>query len=97
MTSVKFDLGQVVATPGALEALKAAGQGPGEFLNRHLQGDWGDVCEEDRKLNDEALIDGSRVLSSYKMASGGKLWIITEAMGDDGRRASSTFLLPDEY
>jgi len=31
-----FGLGQIVATPGALAALKKAGQQPGEFLTRHV-------------------------------------------------------------
>ena len=31
-----FELGQIVATPGALAALKKAGQQPGEFLTRHV-------------------------------------------------------------
>jgi len=44
-----FSLGQVVTTPGALEALEKAGQTPTEFLQRHLRGDWGDVCAEDRQ------------------------------------------------
>ena len=93
----KFELGQIVATPGALEALKAAGQGPGEFLRRHTSGDWGDLCEEDRRLNDLAVRDGSRILSSYKTKGGAKLWIITEAVDDDGRRSATTLLLADEY
>lgn len=93
----KFSPGQVVATPAALEALRAAGQQPSEFIGRHLAGDWGDLDDEDRRLNDAALLDGSRLLSSYLTTAGTKLWLITEAVGDDGRRASSTFLLPDEY
>ena len=56
-----FSLGQIVATPGAIEALQKAGQPATEFLNRHVRGDWGDVCEEDRQANDHALIDGSRL------------------------------------
>lgn len=95
--TIKFDPGQVVATPGALEALRAAGQVPGEFLGRHLRGDWGDLDEEDKRLNDAALIDGSRILSSYMLATGEKLWIISEAVDDDGRRASTCALHPDEY
>lgn len=96
--TMKFDLGQVVATPVALEALKAAGQGPGEFLDRHVRGDWGDdLGEEDRKLNNKALVDGSRILSSYVLKTGVKVWLITEACGDDGRRASSCLLLPENY
>lgn len=93
----RFQPGQIVATPGALEALKAAGQGPGEFLNRHLRGDWGELHPDDRRLNDQALVDGSRILLCYTTKAGATLWIITEAVGDDGRRASSTLLLSDEY
>lgn len=95
--SIKFVLGQVVATPGALEALRAAGQQPLEFLDRHIMGDWGDLDDEDRKLNDLALVDGSRILSSYTLATGEKVWLITEAVGDGGRRASTCVLLPSEY
>src|SRR5437763_14306187 len=94
----KFDPGQVVATPGALEAIRASGQTPEVFLGAHLEGHWGgDLCEEDRRLNDEALIDGSRLLSAYKTLRGEKLWIITEAADGLGRRYSTTVLLPDEY
>lgn len=85
-----FELGQLVATPGALEALTH-----GDILKslqRHLAGDWGDVDEEDRAANDRALIEGSRLLSSYKSESGVKFWIITEA-----DRSATTVLLPSEY
>ena len=97
MTSIKFELGQIVATPGALEALKAAGQQPAEFLDRHTQGDWGNLDADDRLSNDEALLDGSRILSAYTTKKGERIWIITEAVGDDGKRASSCLLLPEEY
>jgi len=93
----KFPLGQIVVTPGALEALEKAGQTPTEFLQRHLRGDWGDVCEEDGRLNDQALIDGSRILSAYRTSLGDKVWIITEAVDDTGNRAATTVLLPSEY
>lgn len=97
-TPAKFHPGKIVATPGALEALRASGQSPEIFLAAHLEGYWGgDLCEEDRLLNDEALIDGSRLLSAYRTLRGERLWIITEVVGDDGRRASTCLLLPDEY
>jgi len=92
-----FKLGQVVATPGALEALEKAGQSPWEFLSRHIAGDWGLVCDEDKALNDEALKDGSRILSAYVLKTGVKVWIITEATDDHGQRGASSLLLPDEY
>jgi hypothetical protein len=76
----------------ALEALAATGQTPAEFLARHLAGDWGDLCPEDRRLNDQALREGSRLLSAYRTARGVKLWVITEA-----NRSSTCLLLPEEY
>lgn len=93
----KFPLGQCVATPGALEALQESGQDPGEFLSRHVQGDWGEVCDDDKLANDQSLIDGSRLLSAYRTLKGTKLWVLTEATDDHGRRAATTILLPSEY
>jgi len=47
--NILFPLGQTVMTIGAREALKESNQPPNEFLARHQSGDWGDICEEDRK------------------------------------------------
>ena len=58
----------------------------------------GETCAMRTKaLNDAALVDGSRLLSSYTMRNGTKLWIITEASDNDGNRAATTILLPSEY
>ena len=97
MLAAKFPLGQVVATPGALEAMEESGQTPDFFLDQHAQGNWGVISEEDWRLNDEALKDGSRVLSAYLTLKGKRLWIITEAADDNGHRAATTLLLPEEY
>jgi hypothetical protein len=97
MAIPKFNLGQVVATPAALKALEEAGQSPSFFLDRHIQGDWGTVNDEDKQLNDQALVDGGRLLSAYKTLKGERLWIITEAADDSGNRAATTILRPDEY
>ena len=59
----KFSLGQILATPGALEALQESGQTPAFFLARHVKGDWGEVCDEDKQANDQAFVDGSRLLA----------------------------------
>ncbi len=93
----KFRLGQVVATPGAMEALEQSGQTPAFFLDRHARGDWGLVGQEDSQANDDALQDGSRLLSAYKTLKGTKIWIITEAADEEGVRIATTLLLPDEY
>ena len=84
-----FQLGAVVATPAALTLLE--GQTPSEFIARHGQADWGDLCDEDKQLNDAALKDGSRLLSAYKV-NGQKIWVITEA-----DRSSTCVLLPSDY
>lgn len=97
MTPKKFSLGRIVATPGALHALLDAGQTADEFLSHHVCGDWGDLDDEDKALNDAALVDGSRILSAYITRNSVRLWVITEATNDVGLRYGTTLLLPEEY
>jgi hypothetical protein len=92
LTKGLFEPGQIVSTPGALAALAESAQHPGDFLSRHLNGDWGDLCEEDKQTNQEALAEDLRLLSAYRTTAGSKLWIITEA-----DRSVTTLLLPEEY
>jgi len=88
--STGIELGQVVITPNAQgridshEALTA--------LGRHRSGDWGEVCPEDKKSNDEAVRDGERLLSVYRTANDEKFWIITER-----DRSVTTILMPEDY
>jgi len=63
-----FDLGQTVATPGAIEALQQSNVSPSSLLTRHQSGDWGDLCDEDVAENNYALSHGYRLFSSYQMA-----------------------------
>ncbi len=88
----RFDLGQVVATPGALAALEAAHCDLLDLLRRHAEGDWGDVEPDDRRANDEAVQHGDRLLSAYTLSGDVKVWIITESS-----RSVTSALLPDEY
>lgn len=92
LKKVLFPLGQVVATPGALEALENAGQEPVEFLQRHVTGDWGEVPPEDAQENELSVSQGFRILSAYTLSTRVKIWIISEA-----DRSVTTLLLPDEY
>ena len=87
-----FPLGHVVATPAALAAIEKSGQQPGEFLARHVIGDWGDLDAHDRAENEFSLQHGLRLLSAYHTSAGEKLWVITEA-----DRSSTCILLPEEY
>ncbi|HEY7331247.1 MAG TPA: hypothetical protein VH592_26675 [Gemmataceae bacterium] len=95
--AAKFPLGRLAATPGALEAMEASGQTPEFFIAKHLAGDWGEVGAEDWQLNDEAVRDGSRLFSVYRTLKGVRLYVITEATDDNGHRAATTILLPEEY
>jgi hypothetical protein len=92
MSKTRFHLGQILATPGALDALEATGQDGWRYLKRHQSGDWGEVCPEDAEENEFSLGHGLRLLSAYTLPTGVKLWIITEA-----DRSASTLLLPSEY
>ena len=95
--TIRFELGQVVSTPGALEALQRNKINGIEFLHRHASGDWGIVCEADKLANEVALKTGARLLSAYFLSDETKLWIITDAADDQGRRRVTTFLLPEDY
>ena len=92
MTPPKFPLGQLVSTPGALDALTKTGTSPQDFLDRHVRGDWGELSDEDRKENDFSVTRNLRILSCYRLSDGTKIWIITEA-----DRSSTCILLPEEY
>ena len=101
-----FPLGQVLITPGALDMLEALELAPLPFVLRHVTGDWGDLCDEDRAENDFAVTRRLRILSCYRLVDAERLaatprdkrsslptlWIITEA-----DRSVTTLLRPDEY
>ncbi len=96
-----FELGQLCYTPAAQEILQRYQANPFQLLTRHVIGDWGDLCIEDARANNEALKDGTRIFSAYVVPpplSGDqslapcKIWIITEA-----DQSVTTILLPEEY
>lgn len=87
----KFELGQAVATPAAIEALESSGESPDSFIRRHHTGDWGDVCDDDALANEEALHVGFRIFSVYHTAKGVKLYITEQD------RSSTCILLPEDY
>ena len=75
-----------------MNALIEAEQLPVELLLRHVTGDWGDLEDEDKKENELSVREGFRILSSYNLETGAKVWIITE-----WDRSVTTVLLPEEY
>jgi hypothetical protein len=87
-----FSAGQIVKAPGALALLEHADRPPLELLSRHLRGDWGGLCHDDKAENELSLKYGFRLMSSYQITETEKLWVITE-----GERSVTTLLLPAEY
>lgn len=85
----KFELGQIVITQGAIAVVSHLTAI--EIVTRHVTGDWGDMGAEDSATNEQALVHGGRLMSSY-MVGKEKVWIITE-----WDRSVTTILLPDEY
>ena len=104
--TARFPLGQIVATPGALELLQETGFSAAALISRHVHGCWGDLCDEDREENEFAVTRRLRILSCYRLVDAERLaatpldkrsalptlWIITEA-----DRSVTTLLRPDEY
>ncbi|WP_061958342.1 hypothetical protein [Cupriavidus pauculus] len=93
VSQARFSPGQVVMTAGVDELIRQGRLNPTPYLRRHLHGDWGDLSDDDRQLNDTALKSGEdRLFSSYQVTPDLKLWIITE-----WDRSVTTLLLPSEY
>jgi hypothetical protein len=88
VTTARFPLGKVVATPAALAAL---GDDRFGLLARHQRGDWGEVCAEDVAENEQGVTAGRRIVSAYTV-NGTKIWILTE-----WDRSATTIMLPEEW
>ena len=95
MITTNLEIGGLVATAGidawARKSPKDRISGIAASLARHVTGDWGDVCDEDKAANDYAATHDERVLSAYTV-DGEKIWIITEH-----DRSVTTILFPEEY
>lgn len=101
-----FPLGSLGMTPGARDFARDHSDNPAAFLAslvvRHQSGDWGTTDRHDRRANDAAVLDGSRIMSFYDVvctAPGGcprpgdhRVWVVTEAGRD-----RTTVLLPEDY
>lgn len=92
MSKPLFSLGRITATPGCLQLLRKNSQAPSDLLDRHVRGDWGNLDPEDAHANNFALENGERLLSSYELADGSKVWVITE-----WDRSATTLLRPSDY
>ncbi len=86
-----FSLGRLVMTRGIKSLIGTQEYLLSPFLNKHSKGEWGNICEEDKEANNDALLHGGSLLSSYTYENT-EIWIITEY-----DRSVTTVLLPDEY
>jgi len=92
---MKFKPGQIMVTSSISEEIQE-GNGLHLFVHacvsRHLDGDWGDACAEDKASNEAALKNGDRLFSVYKSEEFGVLWVVTES-----DRSVITCLRPEDY
>ena len=89
-----FKLGKLVMTRGVHSKIKEDVDFAVDVLDafeRYQRCDWGDLCDEDKALNEQALKDGDRIFAVYTCVNE-KIWIITEH-----DRSATTILLPEEY
>ena len=92
----ELKLGQIVVTQGVDQHIKQSGPSAvtnlSELFTRYKKGDWGDLCDDDKKMNDEAVeSDKDSVLAKYSLA-GKDVYLITE-----WDRSVTTVLFPEEY
>ena len=94
----KFELGKLVVTRGVHDLMEVDERFMSfvqRSLGRHVNCDWGELDESDKKQNDGALKNAdARLFSAYKYSRipDGKIWIITE-----WDRSATTILFPSEY
>lgn len=91
---MKFELGRIFISSGVhagVEDKEYTMDDIMKLITKHAHGDWGDLSEDDKKINELAIENGDRILSSHNL-KGEKVWIITEA-----DRSQTTVLYPDEY
>jgi hypothetical protein len=96
----------LVATAAIADAVDASDSCRGfvrDCVRRFRQGDDGDLGTHDKRVNREALKDGSRILASYELPAGRRwgpdqrIWIITDAADSKGVRHTTTILWPSDY
>ena len=90
-----FDLGMIVNTIGVHNYANENVDNYNYVMRcfeRYINCDWGEMCDEDKELNNEALTTQDRIMASYEKEGMPKIWIITE-----WDRSATTILFPSEY
>ena len=89
---LRLQLGKIRITPRAVDAFFAAHQTPHGFRDRHRAGDWGEISQQEKAQNEQALKEGLYIRSAYSLKTGVIIWIMTNP-----DRSKTLFLLPEEY
>lgn len=95
MEGKKFESGRILMSQGIAEAIAENWDFTiftRESLFRHLKGDWGNLCDEDKEENERALREGGRLFSAFEEKGKPKIWIVTES-----DRSCTVILKPEEY
>jgi hypothetical protein len=74
---LKFEVGDVLVTPTAAAALDAQGRTVSDLLARHQAGDWGDVSDQVRMVNERGLTEQFNLQSTYVLDGGQRLVVVT--------------------
>lgn len=92
---MKFEIGNLLLTKGVHELCDENDDFKSfvcSCFGKHMRGDWGDLCDEDKEMNEWSLKHGERLLSKYDFNDDISIYIITE-----WDRSATTILFPEEY
>ncbi|RUS67431.1 hypothetical protein CUZ56_01376 [Saezia sanguinis] len=104
-----FKLGQLLLTNSVHDFVQKQRLNPTPYIQRYLNGDWGEMCDEDKQLNEQVLKNGGvakagRLFASYDLpkplGDETKIWIITNVADydeNDNPVITTTILFPSEY
>ncbi|MEQ6436264.1 hypothetical protein V8Z74_14715 [Comamonas sp. w2-DMI] len=87
----RFPLGRVTMSAAAAAVLLDHEDVIYDILRRHSTGDWGDLCEYDKDMNEEALQSGDRLFSKYSALNQ------TFNVFTNGHRSHTSIELPSDY
>lgn len=87
-TPPRFRHGRVILSSRVCDLAQQGRLNVLSYLQRHLNGDWGEVSARTQHANEAALHTKDALFSAYVINSELKLWIITE-----GDRSVTTLLI----
>jgi hypothetical protein len=100
----RFEPGVLAMTLGIAEARRRGIINVGALFKRHFSGDYGEIDDEDKRINERSIKNGSCIVSGYD-TDAGRVLIITDPKSEftllpdyiEGHRAFTTMILAEEY